>query len=356
MATSPAHIPLRRKIRNLLLITLITLLLFEITLRVYEAIMDTPKQELLHIYQPNPTGSMRLLPNLHQPVTVEGRPFTLVTNSQGLAWRETNKEKPTQKTRIAFLGDSFTQGMWSPSLDSCFVGIAEKQTPGVECVNFGVGGYGVADMRLMLEEEVFAYHPDQVVLIFFNGNDYHDTYEGLLNEAEVTPKWNLSAFLYQQIALARFGIGLVNRVRYREHKAEDLLLDLPDFEVAGELEWIRKTYDDRQQLSVEATLMELDTIRSQCQAQGIPLWLAALPCERQVYIETFSGEDWSLDQPQSYLEKWCREEDVPYLDLMPGLRRAARSTEKPLYFKTEQHLTPEGHVVVGQLLGDWLRQ
>lgn len=345
-----------RKARNILLVTLITLCLFEITLRVNEALQDIPVQEQLHIFQPNPTGSMRLQPNLNVPVTVEGRPFTIQTNSQGLAWRETALAKDTNRSRIAFIGDSFTQGMWSASPDSSFVGIAEQELGRAECINFGVGGYGLGDMRLILEEEVFQYSPDQVVLVFFCGNDYSGTYDGLIEEADVTPAWTFSSFVYRHLALARFAASLINTVHHAPSTAESLFQDQPDFDSAGELEWIHTAYDDRQAAAVDTSIAEMARIRSLCMAHDAQLSVVALPFERQVYIQAGSGPDWRLDQPQLPVEAWCAAQEVPYLDLLPPLRKEARAQPAPLYFKQEQHLTPTGHLAVGKRIGAWLNE
>lgn len=49
----------------------------------------------------------------------------------------------------------------------------------VEALNFGVPGYGLADVERLIREQVLQFRPDGIVLMFYNGNDFLDTYLGL---------------------------------------------------------------------------------------------------------------------------------------------------------------------------------
>jgi hypothetical protein len=79
--------------------------------------------------------------------------------------REVTRAKTPGVTRIAIFGCSQTFG----------AGVVEEETfaaqlaatlPGVEVLNFGVGGYGTDQMLLYLESEGLAWAPDVVVLAF----------------------------------------------------------------------------------------------------------------------------------------------------------------------------------------------
>ena len=52
-------------------------------------------------------------------------------------------------------------------------------------MNFGVGGYGVADEELQLEEMVLGFSPRYVVVVVFTGNDFRDTFLGVDKETIV---------------------------------------------------------------------------------------------------------------------------------------------------------------------------
>ena len=339
-----------------LLVTVVTFGVMEGIVRVFERVQGVEPYEIPHIFTPNPAGSMRLLPNLDVPVKVEGQAFRIRTNSRGLAWRETEVAKPSHTHRWAFMGDSFTQGMWSPHPDSSFVGIAEQFAPADthEFVNFGVGGYGMKDVRLYLEEEVLGYEPDVLVLVFFCGNDYSGTYDGLLEAADVTPPKTWTTQLYQFSALARLGVGIWNAMTYERPKGPELLQEQPNFDRYSELNLVKYPFNAQNTAEVEATLAELSEIREICDFHHIDFRIVNLPFHQQVYVEPMAGKGWRLGYPQSFLEAWCEEQSIPYMDLLPGLRHAARTRMEPLYFEEEQHLTPEGHEEAGKLIGNWL--
>jgi hypothetical protein len=107
----------------------------------------------------------------------EGHAFVRF-NSQGYRDRERTFEKPAATTRIAVLGDSFVQAL-QVDLDSTFVSVLQRGLDArpdrggrtYEVLNFGVGGYGPAQELLLLENRIWAYDPDVILLALFTGND-----------------------------------------------------------------------------------------------------------------------------------------------------------------------------------------
>ena len=120
--------------------------------------------EKLSLFEPNPegTGSYRLKPNLDLVTSVAGSEVKIHTNSHGMPWREVSVE-PSGKRRIAFFGDSFTFGSWADSVERSFVGVFEESLSSEwEVLNFGVGGYGFADVELLLAEKDIDFEPSFV--------------------------------------------------------------------------------------------------------------------------------------------------------------------------------------------------
>ncbi len=139
-----------------------------------------PRKIALARENPHGTGSYRLLPNLDQVTRVEGRRVHLRTNSRGMPWREVSLEKPPGVRRIAFVGDSFTFGLWADSYEKNFVGVFDSLISAhkMEALDFGVPGYGLDDMALQIKEDVLPSRPDIIVLVFYDGNDFSDTWLG----------------------------------------------------------------------------------------------------------------------------------------------------------------------------------
>ena len=132
---------------------------------------------------PNPRGigSYRLKPNLAVATAVGPYQVRIQTNRHGMRWREVSKEKTDARQRVGFLGDSFTFGCWAEDVEHSLVGVFEKSVSleRWEVLNFGVGGYGFADIELQLREEALQFDLSYAILVSFNGNDFRDTYLGI---------------------------------------------------------------------------------------------------------------------------------------------------------------------------------
>lgn len=92
-------------------------------------------------------------------------PFYVTINNQGLrALRDYNTHAAGGLIRIAVLGDSCTFGE-AVDDNQTMPYFLEQSLKGAEILNFGVRGYGLDQMVLRLEREVFLFHPDHVLLV-----------------------------------------------------------------------------------------------------------------------------------------------------------------------------------------------
>ncbi|MBE9035769.1 SGNH/GDSL hydrolase family protein [aff. Roholtiella sp. LEGE 12411] len=99
-------------------------------------------------------------------------------NSEGFHDREHPQVKPENTFRIALLGDSFTEAVQVPQAQGIAAVIERelKDCPtlagrDVEVMNFGVNGYGTDQQLISLQQKVWNYSPDLVLLNFYTGND-----------------------------------------------------------------------------------------------------------------------------------------------------------------------------------------
>ncbi|MFA6217392.1 MAG: SGNH/GDSL hydrolase family protein [Candidatus Omnitrophota bacterium] len=92
-------------------------------------------------------------------------------NSRGLRDQEYSFEKPKGKKRVLALGDSFTFGE-GVDYGKRFTDIPERILLNVEVINFGVPGYGLAQMLTKFTAEGLNYNPD-VVILFINSAIIH---------------------------------------------------------------------------------------------------------------------------------------------------------------------------------------
>ena len=83
-------------------------------------------------------------------------------NSKGLRNRETTYKKPQGTFRIVLLGDSRTFG-WGVPIEKHFSTLLEGYFQDVEVINMGIGGFGIDQELLFLNDEGFRYEPDLVL-------------------------------------------------------------------------------------------------------------------------------------------------------------------------------------------------
>jgi len=133
-----------------------------------------------------------LIPNSSGWWTREGEAFVEI-NSQGLRDIEREFNKDSKTIRIAVLGDSFTEARPIP-LEKTFWKLMENQLnsckpktyKNIEVINFGVTEYSTTQQLITLQNNVWKYQPDIVLLAFYSGNDVSDNSK-LLSRKDYRP-------------------------------------------------------------------------------------------------------------------------------------------------------------------------
>lgn len=88
------------------------------------------------------------------------------TNSAGMrASREYAAQRPDTVLRVAAFGDSFVYSV-DVSNNESWSHLVEQQYPGLEILNYGVGGYGTDQAFLLFLREGMRYSPDYVLIGF----------------------------------------------------------------------------------------------------------------------------------------------------------------------------------------------
>lgn len=125
-------------------------------------------------YENDPVLYMRFRPNARGWEAKEGENFVQI-NSAGMRDRERSLDPSPGTTRIALLGDSMVVAEQVP-LEKTMGQVLERNlntrllpnsagARSIEVLNFGVGGYTLAQEYLMLKNRVWAFHPRVVLLI-----------------------------------------------------------------------------------------------------------------------------------------------------------------------------------------------
>lgn len=139
------------------------------------------------LYAPNRDRGWVLRAGANGVVGVETRQFVRI-NSHGFRDQERSYEKPEDTVRIAVLGNSWTEALQVPQ-EKIYTAVLQQRLmqdacfPGkrVEVLNFGVAGYSTAQELLTLQQEVWKYHPDIVLLAFYPARDVANNIRELNN-------------------------------------------------------------------------------------------------------------------------------------------------------------------------------
>lgn len=123
----------------------------------------------LHMY--DPITGWRYRPNVHlHPATN----VTITTNLQGFrSTHDYSRPNHTQRPRIMVLGDSFAFGL-EVSDSETYAYYLQEMLPEVDVLNLGMGGYGLDQILLLLQQEGAKYKPDVVILGFVYLDMYRD--------------------------------------------------------------------------------------------------------------------------------------------------------------------------------------
>ena len=308
------------------------------------------------------TGSYRLKKDLNIQKKIGAATYIFRTNSLGMPWKEVNQHNPEKKTRVAFVGDSFTFGCCATRVENSFVGIFDRKiNPEYEALNFGVVGYGLADEKLLIQEEVLSFRPRYLFLMLYNGNDFSDTFLSLDAEGKLLGLKERSPDNRKEIP-SRF-TGIQRRARpittTATFRVVNGLLTTPEdprkmFGDPNRFDswafWSRRSYPPVGLKAKDLSLQVLSKILELCKRNNIQICIVTIPYVNQVYAGQMTTGEIDFRLPQKYVEEFSRTHSVPYLDLLPALRSFAQNSDAVIYVPEDGHFNDEGHKLVGNLL------
>ncbi|NNM20045.1 MAG: hypothetical protein HKO55_02060 [Gammaproteobacteria bacterium] len=340
--------------------------ILEIGLRL---ILQPDENLLIYRAAPEMPNAFRLKSNLDFTTYIAKTPVTIRTSPGGLRIASESPAVDEEKVRIAFIGDSFTFGLWAQSAEKSFahrvgdlLGRDEHAT-----FNLGVPGYGIEDSLYHLKHHWDAIDPDIVVLSVYNGNDILDTYLGMgrysvspdgllefnreiarekLPAAFRSDGFQLEQWLSEHLYTARAAARVVAAIARSQSAATDPPpASLPDHAmVTSDRFWSLQEYPGFAQEARRHTLARLLELVSYCVAdKQRQLLIVAIPYQEQVVIPELFDSPYALGRPQSDFAAFSHANGVPYLDLQPHLSKLYAENKEPLYYHFDGHFNDAGH-------------
>ena len=300
--------------------------------------------------------------------------------------------KDPQIRRVAFLGDSFTEGLMAADEETIPQGFEKSARAAgdiIETMNFGVGGLEVEQYFLLLLDAVSLFRPKQVVVVVFANDLSKDSKLDMRVPVPLAPYpwwkprlWQLSEMLKANECLPmRWNIidrpffypidhpanPLSKRVKKNKDKVSKEIYEamvkgrFPPMRVGGSA-YLKSRLKEKFDLT-EA----LGSLKEFCSVYGAKLYFVYLPDRAMVtnyykkFEEAFSSkEDLAVDltkeeyhQHRVLLAKQCAKLDLPFLDLTPLISQE-ESKGKHLYWQYDDHMRGFAYLQLGEAIYKWL--
>lgn len=342
-------------IKQTLIISLITLVLSEITLRIYHKINPS------FIFVDKTYNRWRGKPN-----APDYNNFHL--NSQGFKDTEFDVKKDKNTFRIVAVGDSFSFGVVPYEYN--YLTLLEEQlkvfnSPHIQVYNMGITGMAPIDYYSMVVNEVLKYQPDLILLSFFIGNDFLENKQVYQKFGK---KWYTSSYV---ASFLNFIINLGSKYDGKVHNPAQMQYQdhIPPFsdqvylDIEKERSYIFETPPSKTfKKDFEDAFSYLIKIKQICQSRNIRFVVVLIPDEMQVnpslqakllpYIQK-GPQQMDFNLPNQLLSENFRKHRINYIDLSPYF--AAGFQQQILYRPNDSHWNIAGNQLAANVLRERLQ-
>lgn len=332
------------------LIALITLVMSEITLRIYNKINPS------FVFYDSSYNRFRGKPNAPD--------YDFKLNSQGFKDLEFTLEKPAETYRIIGIGDSFAYGI-VPYQYNYLTLLEEKLNQSgrkTEVINMGIPGLGPRDYLSILVNEGLQLKPDKIVLSFYIGNDFLDN--SMTSHLRTEEKSYVIALIKSLIKIQSHYQGTFTNVVPKYEDNQRTIDDAKYLQntVSKSNMFVKNPQDNMFKGFVEDAVKDLIEIKKIADSQNIPLTIVIIPDEVQVNAQlqqqvkaAFDPNDPNLldfELPNRMLTEKLRQANIDYLDLLPNFVAAAQTTN--LYKPNDTHWNIAGNRLAAELINQHL--
>ncbi len=300
-------------------------------------------------------------------------PFTRKVNQQGFIMeREVYHQKREGTYRIAYLGDSFTEGT-CPEGDSV-PAIVERslRVPGysnLEVINGGTASYAPILYYLLLKTKLLAYHPNLVVVNIdmtdvFDDSLYSATLKSDANgEPIACPPGHPLLKTHRRTERGLEELAMTQRMKvWLSEKSDAVKLVLQvisqrtlyhkggDTCVPTAFAWCAPQRSPQTDEDVKRSMKMLTRLIRLAKSSGIRIVITAVP-----HLQQLEGK-WSL-QPMSDIGEVCAQENVPFLNPVEAFKEKLGSIPpQELYIPNDMHFNTQGYRMWGEIQLEFLNQ
>jgi hypothetical protein len=342
-------------------------------------------------------------PYSHSRFSEPGEFSTLLTfNSMGFRDQVTDFQDQNSAKRIMAIGDSFSTA-WEVEPNQRWTEQMHRFRPDWSILNVGMRNWGTDQTYLNLLNYPLKKQPDIVLLMFFTGNDVSDNYRpGILKTPWDAPhflpangnqlnsihdlqkvNWsgyenpfdeprdfpfprNINAWLrlhsvvYRGIDQTRQLLQKKTKKAFKEEAVSNPLQPPLPWGVfhAGEdpAEW------QTAWRITEILLQEIKLVSEKRKAEFMIVIAPFSPLIEPEYVPedvkrkgVLDSSKYNLAKPAKHLIEFCKQNNIPVLDLAPGLMEFRKGNQnRKLFFPKDGHFSELGNCVVAGLITNWI--
>ena len=338
--------------------------LFEMALRTWGHSEAAPSFQAL--FMPDAAIGYRLRPNARTRFVTAEFDTEIAINEQGVRDDEPIGPKPPNERRIVVLGDSLVLSVQVQQRQT-FCRLLQDRLNAAggpiryRVINAGVQGYGPVEELLFFRRVARAFQPDLVITTIFVGNDAEEAVAtasklrgepaaaDAISETAVT---GLRRLVRRSMVLQLLRLRVVSvtdRLPRWGAPPEPPLQSYAEHPAARIAEGLRTAGECVQAIANESA------------AIGAKSMILLMPARFQVDdpdygrlkdAVTATGGRLVRDAATTRFNEILAPIPVPRFDALPALRAALPGPD--VFFQQTVHLTPRGHTIVAQALGDFI--
>jgi hypothetical protein len=329
--------------RRLVVITVMTLMLGEASLRVYDHF-----QPSYFFYNESHNKRFR-----GKSSASDGK-FKL--NSLGFKDKEFT-QKPVNGYRIVALGDSFAFGVvpYEANYLTLVETSLQKNYPNADLLNMGIVGTGPVDYWELLRDEGLSYEPDLVLLSFFIGNDFVGPKRRRWYELSY-----VTTLIYRASKVARNYQGPLTRASSSNY-CDDCATMTEERYLKVEGQRSKKYIKGYKRFSrsVDVAMTYLEKIQALCKQRGAQLVVVLIPDELQInrdlqkavrakFHSHAADNDWDTALPNRTLMTRLNKVGIDTIDLYDSF--VAVGARKSLYKPRDTHWNIAGNQLAADVI------
>jgi hypothetical protein len=278
--------------------------------------------------------------------------------------------------RVLLLGDSFVQGLSVPIPQTLARRLAHhlnEASPGLyDVVTLAGPGFGPREERKLLEWHGSELAPDLVISLFLPENDVMDASPALVSQR----KKQLRALAKQpgptmfriHADEARFLFVRSSELnRWISHRLTLVSLRRERDEIpTGYVVWAKEApdawqeawraaesfYSQTQALAAELgagyAVVSATSAWAVRGADGLEELMSVYPAMRD--------REWDLEEPERHMARFCADQGIPFLSLLPAFRRETLERGRQLHWRYDGHWNPEGNDLAARLIAEFIAE